>query len=484
VSACQANQPEVSVELFTEMANTFLDYGNFAFFYGDSARLHCVSDKAVWKNAMTFMKNKYDSVEYLRKIYYAGITDSSLRLNHCGLTDKHYLDDLFNNNDYQTIYETLKKYKAYSKPPATDHWTLYHMRLNDTMTVPFLLYIPSDYHPSVQTPLHVFLHGAVRHRPVFYTEGNIPQFEKSTLQPAVDRKVFLLYPMGKKDINWLFHPLAFEAIKKEIAYVKSLYNINDNKVTLSGHSNGGEGAFYFAINQPTTFSSFLAISYMPSAHITNSPLRNLRNTRYFYGISGQRDFIFNFNKIDSIYQYAKKLGVNWRNFSFDFDHDLPDAADPGLIKPIYDLLFSKTRNPFPPSIEWETDNVNNGKCDWIAITGLDTNARKASWVKAYNPPGVYNLKNTEIINFNARRSGVIRASAHGNLVTIKSSRVSKFKFYVYPDMIDIRKPITFIINDRKPVQFTVKKNKNILRNEFTASTDRIMLPVSVIELEP
>ena len=480
VSACQVGKTDKALEYYTKMANSYLDYGNYSTFAQDSSKLACITSSSVWKKSMAFMRSKYDSVQTLNQIYFQGITDTTKRLNQSPLRSQQYLTKLFTENSFDQIYQTLKTYNQYETPPVIDHWTLYHIPVNDTLSVPFLVYIPKGYKASQSTPLYLFLQGAVRGRPEFMVKGRVPVNDAPVLDKAKESGAIIIYPFARKDANWLYHPVAFEAILKEIAFVKSLYNIDDNRVYLAGHSNGGEGAFYLAINQPTPFASFLAFTYFPQSFITNTPLRNLSNSRTFYGASAKKDHIFPFTTIDSIYTYTKSMGSQWQNYAFEGNHTLP-YSDRKRVGFMYDSLFLKVRNPFAHLLRWETDNVQNGRCDWIEINALDTTGQHAPWVKVYDPP--IRSKNQQRSGFNPHRSGVIEATVKGNEVHIRTSRVSQFSFYAYPELIDVDRPLSFIINDQPPRRVTIKKQKADLKAAFILSRDRVLLPYQKITFQ-
>ncbi|MRG48419.1 hypothetical protein GFS24_25110 [Chitinophaga sp. SYP-B3965] len=458
ISACQVNQPAEAMAYFTELVDEHLHYSMYYNFASDSILLTCVRDAEIWKKAIANTKPGYDSAETANELYYEGIMDTTRRLNHSPLLSEQYLANLFTTKSFDKIYQTLKNYHQYETPPVSGHWTLYNIRMNDTLTVPFLVYIPKAYKPGQKTPLYLFLQGAVRGRKQFMVRGNIPVYDSPVLYKAIEKGAFIIYPFARTDVNWLYHPIAFQAILKEIAFVKSLYNIDDNRVYLAGHSNGGEGTFYFAINQPTPFASFLALNYFPQSHITNTLLINLTNNRTFYGVSARKDHIFDFRKVDSIYNYAKGIGCRWQNYSFDGDHGLA-YNNSGQIAFTYDTLMSAERHPFPGTIKWETDNVNNGRCDWIEITALDTAAN------------------------NHRKTGVIEAAVKGNEITIRTSAIKQFSFYVYPELVDITKPLFFVINGKAPRRIQVQKNKEHLKAAFLDTKDRTLLPVQKITIQ-
>ncbi|MBD2757483.1 hypothetical protein [Spirosoma validum] len=475
ISACQTKEDDKAKTYFEELVNKHLHYSMYYDFQQDSTLLTCVSSTQTWQKAIALTKPKYDSVQTANRRYYQGITDTTKRLNTSALLDHQRLAKLIGEGDFDRVYQRLKNYNSYQTPPVLDQWTLYQIRINDTLTVPFLIHIPKQYHPGQKTPLYVFLQGAVRGRPQFMVRGNAPSYEAPVFEKALAEGAFILYPFARKDLHWLYHPLAFQAILTEVAFLKSLYNIDDNRVWLAGHSNGGEGAFYFAINQPTTFASFLAFTYFPQSYITNTPLRNLSNNRPFYGVNAKSDHLFKLSKVDSIYRYAQGIGANWQNYALDGDHGLP-LNQANRVRFAYDSLFARVRNPFSPTIRWETDNIHNGRCDWLAITQLDTVTAPAAWVHSYNPE-VTTRENRGKVNFNTHKTGVIEARIQHNTITVRTSGVREFTFYVYPELVDISKPIVFIVNGKATKPRPIAKNKRALGLAFTQMKDRVLLPV-------
>ena len=74
----------------------------------------------------------------------------------------------------------------------------------------------------------------------------------------------------------------------------------------------------------------------------------------FLGINGIKDSVFPLATVNRIYKYAFENGANWQNFNLNGRHTTTiDNRD--SIGYLFDKLASKTRNPFPNKIEWETD---------------------------------------------------------------------------------------------------------------------------------
>lgn len=480
VSACQCGQPEKALGYFKEFMEHGGDFYNYEFFAKDTTS-GCLRTSSEWKTGMAKLKVQYDSVEGVTEQYYASIRDTAARLNRSILTDTANWRKRSANHPFKKLYSTIRQFNQYQRPPKTGHLALYELRINDTLTVPFLVYIPKNYQPDRATPLYLFLQGAVSNRSGFSTKGDPTVFDKGVMEKPIEQNAFILYPFARKDINWLYHPAAFQAILDEIAFIKSLYNIDDNKVYATGHSDGGRGVFWLALNRPAPFAAFLGLNYFPSVLLGNTTLANLRNANRFYGISGTNDNLFKKDLVNGIYEYSRAIGANWYNQFLPGGHGLPYET-PSPVRFIYDTLIRQNRNAFPHQLQWQTDNTLNGRYYWMEITQLDTMASAASWQLTYNPtvPGKDGKKDS--LNYNRRRSGAITASIQENKVYIKTSRVKEFTFYAYPELVDMSKPITFYINEKPAYTVRLQPDKEVLLQDFLKNKDRRLLPAARINI--
>ncbi|WP_276483295.1 hypothetical protein [Paraflavitalea pollutisoli] len=480
VCACQCGQPAKALKYFNEFVEHGGDFYNYEFFVNDTAA-NCLKATPDWKAAMASFKIPYDSVQAATQAYYASITDTTNRLNRSELTDTAAWRKRAAGMPFPALYRSIRQFNQYQRPPKTGHWTLYDIRVNDTLMVPFLVYIPATYRPNRPTPLYLFLQGAVSYRSSFAVKGQPAIYEKGVIEKPMEQNAFILYPFARKDINWLYHPAAFKAIEDEIAFLKSLYNIDDNKVYATGHSDGGRGVFWLAINRPAPFAAFLGLNYFPSIILGNTSLGNLRNTQRFYGISGTEDHLFKKEMISSIYNYSREIGANWYNQLVPGSHSLPYNT-PSPIRFIYDSLINQRRDPFPRQLQWQTDNTLNGRYYWMQIAQLDTLATPSSWHVNHNPtvPGKNDKRDT--LNYNRRRSGAIMANISNNRVYIHTSRVKEIIFYAYPDLVDLSKPVTFYINEKPAYTVTLQSDREVLLQDFLKNKDRRLLPAARINI--
>lgn len=456
------------------------DYSEYDYFANDPLNTP-LRNLPEWKQFIEPFKFKADSAMASLKIIEIALNDSTTRVNHSVLSNENYWKGLALKMKSAQLSEEIKQFKGYTAPTKNNFWTVYKIKVNDTLTVPFLLHIPNNYNTQTRTPLYVYLHGAVVNRPKFTPPKYIPGSSEMKIVDKFKDDAFVIYPFGRKTFGWLYQQEAFETILKEIAFVKSLYNINDNKVYIGGHSNGGSGAFWFGINQPTAFASFFGLNYYPKAYVGNTTLKNLNNSSVFYGVSGTKDTTFPLTLVNPIYQLGIDNGANWKNFTRVGNHGL-GVFQVDSASFIFDLLAKETRNPFPKKIQWETDNVKNGRNAWIEISALDTLAQKADWQIALNPTVTLDGKET-LLNFHVKKSGAVIATATKNHIDLKTSRVGQVKLYISADQFDFSKPLTVTINDKDKLSFKLKPDNNVIVQEFLKSKDRCFIVSNILEID-
>jgi predicted esterase len=471
--ACQLGQTEKAIALYKKGFSILADYGNYEFFASDTLN-KCFSQTPDWKAYLAGMKFKFDSAETIRKNYLARLNDTTLHVGRSILSDSLQIIRQTKGKSTAALIKWIRQFNQYPASHLKNAGTVYHIKVNDTLTVPFYVYIPANYNPLKKTPLYVFLHGGVSRRPAFMQSFMFYSTDQTILKKPIDRNAIILYPVARKDINWLYHQTAYETIIREISMVKSLYNIDDNRVYLAGHSDGATGTFWMATHQPLPFAAFLGFNYNPQSYFKNTLLGNLRNATPFYGISAQNDGVFNINLVTHIKNYALKIGANWKAFTLPGEHGLPYDDTAGVAF-AYDSLFSQTRNPFPKQLKWETDDIKNGRYAWLEINQSDTLKEKAAWQQTLNPPDIALNGTNRVLNFNRRKTCAITAEIKGNIVRILQSRVKEITFYVSPALVDLNKPVKIYINGKLVYNAIIKPDRKVILDEFIRTKDRVLV---------
>jgi poly(3-hydroxybutyrate) depolymerase len=477
-SACQCGQTEKAIDFYQRGFKIVMDWSAYEYFANDTLN-DCFNQTSAWKQSLVEMKEKKDAYEIKLQKYLADLNDRSKRINESTLTGTGFAEGLTGKSFKNTV-SLIRGFDQYPKPPLTGRWTVYYYKAGDDQEVPYLIYIPRNYDPKQKTPLYIHLHGAVRRTNFSINDIELAKHESPFLDQPISQGALIIYPFANKDFNWLLHQKAFEAVVGELRQVKSLYNVDDDRIYVTGHSNGGSGALWYALNMPTEFAAFSGFNYNPASYTGNTAFGNLKNNYTFLGVSGTEDSIFDFKTIDQIYRTVKDQGANWLNFGIKGNHGLP-YDDPAAINFLYEALQKQRRDPFPKTLQWETDNAKNGRIFWLEIDELDTNLPKAVWQKPLEPLTADTVPNSAK-SFFYNRSGAFKASISSNTVMIETSRIKKLTFYVVPELVDLAKPLKIYVNDQLLYNSKIKPDKNVLIEEFLKTKDRGFLVFNKIKL--
>lgn len=480
VAAASAGNMERAAWYLQRSAAIGYDLSAYQFFAEDPNNA-ALRDLPQWKAFLDNFKTKADSAKVIMDKTIAEINDYTYQPNESRLNDRAFWEDVASKSSVDQLIKKIKEFNDFDAPGKDNFWTLYRIKANDSLTVPFMVYVPKGYRASQKTPLYVYLHGAIIARKEFTKPEYIPGgLETSVLTGAMEQNAFIIYPLGKKDFGWLYQQQAFETILKEINLIKSNYNIDDNRIFVGGHSNGGSGAFWFSIKQPSAFAGFFGLNYLPKAYFGNTTLGNLKNVTPFFGVSGSDDTTFPWVTVNSIYQYGLQHGANWKNVVRKGGHSLP-FTNRDTVNFVFDSLATKIRDPFPRKISWETDDVKNGRYAWLEIKELDTLADRASWHQELNPEVTQGGK-TGTVDFNKHRAGAVRATCQGNTIYVETSRVKRIKIYLSPDMFRFNEQIKLIINGKQHLYFKHDMSKDTIVDEFLKTRDRSVIVADVVEL--
>jgi predicted peptidase len=140
----------------------------------------------------------------------------------------------------------------------------------------YVVYVPEGYKPSKEWPLIVFLHGASR-------RGNDNTRQTSQgLGPAIlaNPKRFpclVLMPQCPEGMRW---DQAADHIDTALDKTLREYNVDQQRVYLTGLSMGGFGTFYYGFENTERFAAFLPIA--GGGRVDHAPLLAMRPLWVFH----------------------------------------------------------------------------------------------------------------------------------------------------------------------------------------------------------
>ncbi len=302
------------------------------------------------------------------------------------------LKDFFKIVDNSVSVDSIKDIiinQKFSKPSKSGLFYLKNKCIDDTVRE-FSVYIPENYNPDKKTPLFVYLHGGVA-TPDLEPDSTWFEYLNSLpwMKMADEHDFICLFPKAEYSAMW-WDTVGAANILSQIRILKTLYNIDDNKVYLNGFSDGASGNYFMAMSHPTDFACFNAYNGYPAVgsftHSTPTYFVNMQNS-VMKAINTDIDGLYPAKKMKPIVRLAQSAGANIfyriytgvRHRMTYIDKELPIALR---------FLAENPRNKFPTKIVWETINPKQGRFNWFEITKTDTLLPKKQWHKTYNMKSV------------------------------------------------------------------------------------------------
>ncbi|MEZ4992257.1 MAG: alpha/beta hydrolase-fold protein [Saprospiraceae bacterium] len=391
------------------------------------------------------------------------------------------------------LYDQLRHNHPYIPKEQRDYSIAFPV--NDSLTTSYFVHLPGSYDPDKSYPMLIFLHGAIRNNGLadYQTRSVLGDWNRYYTQYADKEEVILVFPKGSREYNWMVPDDGFFMVPEIVRQVKQAIHVDDDRVFISGHSNGATGSFSYLMKQPAQFAGFYGFNTYPKVFTGGTFVENIRN-RSFINFSTDQDYYYPPKANDQLTALMKRMGVDYEDYRYNgFPHWFPkfDASEPayGIL---YADLINRKRDPFPRQITWEFDDDHYGAIDWIIQAKLDTLRTKASWHQPIN------FSITEWLEYNdakdslitkkvdrlafdlPRKSGKILAEYDDNVFTIKTSRISSFRINISPEMVDMGKKVQVFVNDQLLFNDLVKYDKEYLLRSFEQNRDREQLWVNFI----
>ena len=260
----------------------------------------------------------------------------------------------------------LREGKDYSADVAVG-WSIHYFEGLDGRTRPYHVYAPTNYDPTVSYTVLFDLHGAVSSspQPAEYLEQRRRLWELE----AEEYGWILIVPHGDRLASW-FSADGRGNILGQLNFVKYQYNVDENKVFVSGFSDGGSGAFWQGFHDPTPWAALISFHGHPGIGgygPYQSYPRNLLN-RPIRATSGEQDTLYPPNEVVPFINLFIELGVDLDWIVYPGGHEaefLSIEADLTI-----DFITRTKRHPFPSEVMWETSHTDVGRCDWVRIDDI------------------------------------------------------------------------------------------------------------------
>ena len=352
------------------------------------------------------------------------------------------------------LYRWLKTGPAYAQSAALGQQE--SMRIGaDGTRYPFVYLIPETYDATRSYPVEFMLHGGVS-RPEWGPGGewwrrgydSLKQEDRIVVVPAAWNAAFWWYENQADNLPSILREL------------KQTYNIDDNRVTLTGVSDGGTGAYFFAFKQSTEWAAFLP--YIGHPGVLRNPQSGPGYKLYFenlmsrplYIVNGENDPLYPVSSIEPFINILQEANIehvfraieggghntNW----------LPEEQPM-----IEQFKLDNPRDPFPTELRWVTDRSDRYNRNlWMRIEELTVEGQ----------PGLMSI------------------TQEGNSFTVTAESVDAFTLLLNPEQIDFSEEVRVVVNGRPLFIGHVAEDMNTLLDWAVRDRDRTMLYTAALSL--
>ena len=230
----------------------------------------------------------------------------------------------------------------------------------------YTIEVPTGYDATRRYPVRIHLHGGVMRDPsAVRTPAGI-----GSLAGTKDQ-IYIL-PVGSSAAPW-WGRAQIENLRAILDSVKRTYNVDENRVTVSGVSDGGTGAFYVAMADTTPYSAFVSLNgfviVLRSERLVDGDLfpNNLR-AKPWYVVNGGRDRLYPTSMVEPFLSHLFRGGV-----SIEY-RPQPEAGHetswwPKLKDEVDAFLGDHPRAPLPDKLSWEASDLERGRPPVRALAG-------------------------------------------------------------------------------------------------------------------
>lgn len=349
--------------------------------------------------------------------------------------------------DAATLHQWLRAGPQWSRDVPTGELQLSRVDAQGTQ-FPYVVLVPDDYDPRNAYPVEFNLHGGIsRPKPeageTFWRNGYEQLREPGRI---------VVVPASWDEAFWWFDNQA-DNIPAILHLLKQTYHVDDNRVTMSGVSDGGTGSYFFAFLQPTEWAAFLP--YIGNLAVLRNPAGRVSYPLSFDNLAGKPLYIVN-GEDDPLYPAARIQPFIDLMARANVDHVfriIPNGGHntrwlPEERPAIERFKEEHVRDPLPDRVQWATDRTDRyNRNHWLRIDTLTT-------------PG---------------QPGRVVVQRRGNVFEVTSFGVRDFTLLLSAEEVDFEQPVKVLVKGTGVLARRVEPSEETLLNWAARDRDRAML---------
>jgi predicted esterase len=329
--------------------------------------------------------------------------------------------------------------------------------------------VPESYDPGHAWPVRIQLHGGVMMRDSGTPRPGAGGAPNKSLRGA---EQFYVMPTSWRDAPW-WSDAQIDNLRAILDTLERVYNIDENRIALSGVSDGATASYYFAMRDTTPYASFESLN--GSLKVLANPALDIRGDLYpnnllnkpIFAVNGALDPLYPAGAVAPYLDRLKQSGVDVE-FHARIDGVHNTAWWPDVKDTFERFVSAHPRAPFPDRLTWETERGGvRSRAHWLVIDRLGT-ARS-------EPPQDGEVTPLATLFPRSHPSGRVDLVRRGNRVEAATRNVTEFTLLLSPEVFDFSQPVQVIANGRTVFDGTVERSLPALLKWAAADNDRTML---------
>jgi len=374
---------------------------------------------------------------------------------------------------FDEAYTRLKQGRAY--PADVPRGVVKLSRKAGGREFPYTLDVPTGYDPQRAYQVRVQLHGGVsRPAPQLRGDGSIGAL-------AGAEQIYVL-PQGWNGAQW-WTDVQVANIDAILDQVKRTYNVDENRIVMSGVSDGGTGAFFYAMRRSTPFASFLPLNGF--ILVLRNPMLTFDGALFPHNMANKPMFAVN-GGLDPLYPservepFMRKLEEGGLRLVYRNRRDAAHNTSwwPQLKDEFETFVRDHPRDPHPARLTWRTEDVKTyNRHHWLVIDELGK-SQPVSELPDMNDLVFDDGKDRRVLPLFPRGmwpTGRVDLVRDGNVIKASTQGVKRFTLLLSPEAIDFSRPVTVVADGKTVFEGQVPRRVDTLLKWAARDNDRTML---------